>query len=169
MHHAAGKNTAASAHEVVPTSPLTPRRTHAGDGEEASARALVRRLIEEVINGQDYSVLPDLLHADYVYRAPGEELRGPEALQALFSGYREAFPDLHVRIEDSFGNGTQVATAFTLTGTHTGPLRGLPATGRPVSVNGIVHSRVRDGRIVDEWELIDMASLMHQLSADGAD
>ncbi|MEM8556232.1 MAG: ester cyclase [Bacteroidota bacterium] len=126
-------------------------------------------MIEEVINGQNYALLPDLLHADYMYRAPGEELVGPGSLQVLFSGYREAFPDLHVRIDNLFGDGEQVATTLTLTGTHAGPLMGLPATGRSVSVDGIVHSRVRDGRIAEEWELLDMASLMQQLTADGAD
>ncbi len=134
-----------------------------------SAQALVRRLIEEVINGQNYTVLPELVHEDYVYRAPGEELKGPASLQALFDGYRAAFPDLHVRIDDAFGDGDRVATTFTLTGTHAGPLFDMPATGRSVSVDGIVHSRVKDGRIVDEWELIDMAALMHQLGVSGAD
>lgn len=133
----------------------------------SSAQALVRRLIEDVINGQDYALLPELLHEDYVYRAPGEELAGPASLQALFTGYRKAFPDLHVRIDDMFGTRERIATTFTLTGTHRGPIMGLPATGRAVSVDGIVHSRMRDGRIADEWELIDMAGLMEQLGMEG--
>ena len=128
-------------------------------------QTLVSRLINEVINGQDYSILPDILHEDYTYRAPGEELRGPGALQALFTGYRTAFPDLNVRIEDMFGTGERVATSIKLTGTHLGPLMGMPPTGRRVSVDGIVHSRVGDGKIVEEWEIIDTASLLQQLEA----
>lgn len=124
---------------------------------------IVRRLIDEVLNGQDYSVLPALLHDEYVYRAPGEELVGPEALRGLFATYHAAFPDLNLRIDDMFGEGGRVATAFTLTGTHDGNLMGIPATGRSVSVHGVIHSRVRDGRIVEEWELIDEATLLRQL------
>lgn len=133
----------------------------------ASPQAVVRRLIEEVINGQDYGRLSDLLHEEYVFRAPGEELSGACALQALFTGYRKAFPDLHVRIDDMFASHDRVATTFTLTGTHTGPFMGLPATGRAVTVDGIVLSRVQEGRIVDEWELIDVAGLMEQLGIGG--
>jgi steroid delta-isomerase-like uncharacterized protein len=128
-----------------------------------SPEAVVRRLIEEVINGRSYSVLSAIAHEDYVYRTPHEELRGPGALQALFEGYRESFPDLNIRIDRAFGDGENVATRFTLTGTHTGPLMGVPPTGRSVSVSGVVLSRVRDGRIVDEWELIDTTALMSQL------
>ncbi|QEY32714.1 hypothetical protein EVJ50_11235 [Synechococcus sp. RSCCF101] len=131
---------------------------------DTAPQSVVRRLIEQGINGGNEAVLTELLHHDYVYRAPGEELRGPAALQALFAGYRQAFPDLHVAITGSFDNGFMVATTFTLSGTHAGPLHGMPASGRSVSVDGIVHSRVRDGRIAEEWELIDMAALMQQLS-----
>lgn len=133
----------------------------------ASPQAIVHRLIEEVINGQDYGRLSDLLHEEYVFRAPGEELSGGAALQALFTGYRKAFPDLHVRIDDMFASHDRVATTFTLTGTHTGPFMGLPATGRAVAVDGIVLSRVQEGRIVDEWELIDVAGLVEQLGVGG--
>lgn len=127
---------------------------------------IVRRLIEQVLNGRDYSVLPALLHDDYVYRTPGEELVGAEALRGLFSMYHAAFPDLHLRIDDMFGEADRVATAFTLTGTNDGELMGMPPTGRRVSVHGIIHSRVRKGRIAEEWELLDEAALFRQLEGE---
>jgi steroid delta-isomerase-like uncharacterized protein len=127
---------------------------------------IVRRLIEEVLNTQDYSVLPDLLHDEYVYRTPGEELVGAEALRGLFAIYHTAFPDLNLHIDDMFGAGDRVATAFTLTGTHDGEMMGMPATGRRVSVHGIIHSRVREGRICEEWELLDEATLLRQLEGE---
>lgn len=124
---------------------------------------IVHRLIHEALNGKDYSVIPDLLHEDYVYRTPGEELVGAESLEGLFTMYHTAFPDLSVRIDDMFGAGERVATAFTLTGTNEGELMGMPATGRRVSVHGIVHSRVQNGRITEEWEIVDLAGLLQQL------
>lgn len=45
------------------------------DPMPTDAQDLVRRLIA-AINGQDYDALPDLVAPDYVYRTPGEELRG---------------------------------------------------------------------------------------------
>jgi predicted ester cyclase len=53
--------------------------------------------------------------------------------------------------------------AFTLTGTHTGALMGVEATGKRVNVNGTVFSRFEAGQIVEEWEVIDQLSLFEQL------
>jgi steroid delta-isomerase-like uncharacterized protein len=131
------------------------------------AQNLVRRLID-AINRQDYDALQDLVDPDYVYRTPGEELRGVAALQGLLTAYHRGFPDLELVIDDMFGAGDRVATAFTFNGTHLGELMGVPATGRRVSVHGTIHSRVEGGRLVEEWELLDLATMYQQLGlADG--
>ena len=44
--------------------------------------AVMRRFIDEVINNADYAALRELVHPDYVYRSPDQELRGPQALEA---------------------------------------------------------------------------------------
>lgn len=126
------------------------------------AQNLVRRLID-AINRQDYDALQDLVAPDYVYRTPGEELRGVGALQGLLTAYHRGFPDLELVIDDMFGARDRVATAFTFNGTHLGELMGVPATGRRVSVHGAIHSRVKAGRLVEEWELLDLAAMFQQL------
>jgi steroid delta-isomerase-like uncharacterized protein len=136
------------------------------DRQSTGAQELVRRLLA-AINSQDYDALPNLVASDYVYRAPGEELQGVEGLQGLLSAYHQGFPDLKLIIQDMFGDGDRVATAFTFTGTHDGELMGVPATGRRVRVDGIIHSRVEGGRIVEEWELLDLATLYEQLGLGG--
>lgn len=123
---------------------------------------LVRRLFD-AINGQEYDALPDLISPDYVYRTPGEELRGVEGLRGLLEAYHRGFPDLTLSIEDMFGAGERVATAFTFSGTHLGELMGVPATGKRVAVRGTIHSRTRGGRIVEEFELLDLATMYQQL------
>lgn len=128
-----------------------------------SHEALMHRFIDRVINEGDYSVLTDLLHPDYVYRAPGQELHGVEAIRAVLEVYRSALPDLHVGVDDLVAAGDRVAIAFTLTGTHAGTLMGVEATGKRVKVNGTLFSRLEGGRIVEEWEVIDQLSLLAQL------
>ena len=130
-------------------------------------QTVVRHLID-AINTRNHDALPDLLDPEYVYRAPGEERRGVEGLERLLTAYRQAFPDLAIVIDDMFGAGTRVATAFTFTGTHLGELMGVPATGRSVSVRGTIHSRVVGGRIVEEWELMDLATMYEQLGMGAA-
>jgi steroid delta-isomerase-like uncharacterized protein len=125
------------------------------------------RFVDEFINRGDTSALQELVHAEYVYRSPGEEVRGQEGLAALFDGYRSAFPDLALTIDDLVVADDATVMAFTLTGTHRGDLLGIPATGRRVRVNGMVRSRFRDGKIAEEWEILDQLSLFEQLGIVG--
>lgn len=124
---------------------------------------VMRRFVEEVINNGNYSVLGELLHPNYVYRSPDQELHGPDALVGLFTAYRTAFPDLHTEIDNLVIAGDKAVISFTLTGTHEGELLGIVATGKQVKVHGVVLSRFEDGKIIDEWEILDMLAMFQQL------
>lgn len=121
------------------------------------------RMVEEVLNGKNPDAMHELIAEDYVHRAPGEELRGRDGLLALLDGYRAAFPDLKIAVDELISADDATLLSFTLTGTHRGSLLGHPATGRRVSVHGMVRSRFRDGQIVDEWEILDRLALFEQL------
>jgi steroid delta-isomerase-like uncharacterized protein len=123
----------------------------------------MRRLVEEVINNKYLAVIDDIIHPDYVYRAPGQELHGRQALRELFTAYHTAFPDLQVNIDDLICADNKAAVLFTLTGTHENELMGIPATGKQVNINGMICSRIENGQIIEEWELLDQLSLFQQL------
>ncbi len=53
--------------------------------------------------------------------------------------------------------------AFTITGTHEGEFMGISPTRRKIRVHGIVMSRFEDGKIVEEWEVIDQLAFLQQL------
>ena len=128
-----------------------------------SHEEVMRRFIEEVINNGNFSVLSELIHPNYVYRSPDQELHGPEALKGLFTAYRAAFPDLNLEIDDLVAADEKVVISFTLTGTHKGDLMGIAATDKRVKVHGVVMSRFAEGKIVDEWEILDQLTLFEQL------
>ena len=56
-----------------------------------------------------------------------------------------------------------MASRFEWTGTHRGEFLGMPATGRPVRVWGIVIDRLENGRIKDTRIIMDSLGLMMQL------
>ena len=124
---------------------------------------VVRRFVDEVINNGNYSAMQELLHPDYVYRSPDQELQGRDALEALFTAYRKGLPDLEASIDDLIESEEKVMISITLSGTHTGELMGIPATGKPLKVHGMVLSRVEDEKIVEEWEILDMLGMFQQL------
>ena len=126
----------------------------------------IRRFIEEVINNGSLTVLDEVIHPEYVYRSPGQELHGREGLRGLFAAYRAAFPDLNVIINDLVIAGDKAALSFALSGTHEGDLMGISATGREMRVDGMTLSRFENGQIVEEWELLDQLSMFQQLGIE---
>ncbi|MET0026179.1 MAG: ester cyclase [Candidatus Thiodiazotropha sp.] len=123
----------------------------------------MRRFIEQVINAGNFPVINEVIHPDYVYRSPDQVLYGAEPLKDLLKAYRCAFPDLHIRIDEMVSNDQKTVIAFTLRGTHQGHLMGMAATGRQVKVHGMIISHFENGKIIEEWELVDQLSLHQQL------
>ncbi len=154
--------TAATGAWDPPESPLS------SDSTTDRPELLVRRLIEEAFNAGKTSIIPELVHPDYVYRSPGEVIDGPDGLAALIGAYRGAFPDLHIHIDELIAAEDATVLSFTLTGTHLGDLLGNAPTGRSVRVHGMVRSRFQDALIRDEWEILDMLGLFEQLGIEGA-
>lgn len=124
---------------------------------------VVRRFMSEVVDNGNYSALRELVHPDYVYRSPDQELVGPEALEAFLRTLRDGLPDLATSIDDLVVSQDKVALSFTMTGSHTGNLMGIPATGKRLAVRGMVLGRLEDGKIREERELLDTLGMLRQL------
>lgn len=135
-------------------------------GQTPSA-TVIRRFVTEFINGGDESVLKELVHDDYLYRSPDEEIHGRDGLAALFRGFRSAFPDLALTAHELVLDGTKTVLDFSLRGTQRGEFMGIPAAGRSFCIRGIVISRIRDGKIAEEWEVLDVMNLLQQLDPSG--
>jgi predicted ester cyclase len=101
--------------------------------------------------------------------APGAAIHYPEGDRAIEDdiGFNAmmacAFPDMKAIIDDMIGEGDKVVTCFTVHGTHEGPVMGIPATGKKVSMKGVSIKRLSGGKVVEEWWLGDMLGLMQQL------
>jgi predicted ester cyclase len=72
---------------------------------------------------------------------------------------------LHAVIHDQLSDGDKVVTRKTFQGTHRGELMGIPPTGNPVAFDVIDIVRVRDGQLVEHWNVIDTLGLMQQVGA----
>jgi predicted ester cyclase len=93
-------------------------------------KAQFRRAYEEVLDQGDVLVVDELIAPDFLNHAapPGRD-RGPESLRWLATMLRTAFPDLRFTIEELVAEGDIVAGRLTMSGTHEGPLTGIPPTG----------------------------------------
>lgn len=120
---------------------------------DPNPKHVVRRLIHEVMNHGDLSVLDEL----YSPRLAPVARRWVEPFLASFS-------DLRMRIVELVAEDETVVGRFACSGTHTGTWLGQPATGRRFTdVTEVYFFRVVDGRIVRAWGLEDTANRLRQL------
>jgi predicted ester cyclase len=56
-----------------------------------------------------------------------------------------------------------IAFAYTITGTHHGPLMGLAPTGKKIKIRGVQISKFKDGKMVERWGSSDELGLLQQL------
>ena len=131
----------------------------------AETRAIARRFLEEAFNGGNLGVVDELVAPQFVNHdaALPEPTTGIEAAKASIAGYRDAFPDLRLTIEQQVAEGEYVTTRWTARGTHRGDLFGMTATGKQATVTGITIDRIVDGKLVESWTNWDTLGLMQQL------
>jgi predicted ester cyclase len=127
---------------------------------------LVRDAIEVVWNRAELDRIPEFYAADFVSHQPALGLRwdpGHEGLRQLISRTKAQFPDYHETIEDAVASGDRVVLRLTNSGTDTGGTRSAAPTGRSFEVRDFMLVRMADGKIAEQWGLIDLYSMYIQL------
>jgi predicted ester cyclase len=116
-------------------------------------KAVIQRLIEEVLNGGQLEVIDELY-------AP--ELAG--AARRWITPFRTSFPDVHMEVVDLIAEGDKVVGRFTCSATHLGAWLGHAPTGRRFErIDEVSIFRLRDGRIIQVWSLEDSLGRLQQL------
>lgn len=120
-------------------------------------KALVRRLVDDVLNAGRLDVLDEL----YTPRMAPVARRWIEP-------FRTAFPDVKMEIVELVAEDDTVVGRFTCSGTHLGDWRGYPPTGRRFErVDEVYFFAIRDGRIARAWGLEDTCARLDQLGLRG--
>jgi steroid delta-isomerase-like uncharacterized protein len=126
--------------------------------------SIVRRFVEEVISQGKIDRADQFVWEDVVEQVPlPGQGPGLDGLKDILRAMRAGFPDLIFSILEQVTEGDKVVSRFEWTGTHRGSFFGVPATGKPVRVWGIVIDRLQSGRIKETRILMDTMGLMAQL------
>ena len=129
--------------------------------DEANTRTAKRVFFEKMGEGR-FDRLDEIYAPGFVAHSPSADYTLEEDNE---SGklWRQAFPDLKVKVERTVANDDLVAVHWSATGTNSVAAAGMPGEGAVASVQGMTFFRFAAGRIIEEWSLIDMAGLMRQL------
>jgi steroid delta-isomerase-like uncharacterized protein len=128
--------------------------------------AIVRRFLDEAYNKRNLAIGDELLAIGCVFHALPKAIQEIAGWKMYATMFLTAFPDdLQVAVEDSFATGDKVAACWTAQGTHKGPLRGIPPTGKEVRWLGVALYYFSDGKIKEVWGLNDALGMMQQIGA----
>lgn len=94
-------------------------------------------------------------------------MQGTGGVQQLVAAYRAAFPDIHLECEGLIADGDRVAAHASVRGTHLGDLMGMPPTGKTVNISAIEIFRMAEGKIAEQWVVVDNSSMLQQLGVPG--
>ncbi|HSK02107.1 MAG TPA: ester cyclase family protein, partial [Kofleriaceae bacterium] len=140
----------------------------ADDDRERANLAIVRRG-NEAFNAKKAADLMALFADDAIeadQATPGD-VKGKPAIEQALRGLWKAFPDARGEISSTWAAGDHVVAELRFTGTHDGPLGGLPRTGKKVAFQYAEIFKLKDGKIVELWRFRNGIALAQQLGAGG--
>lgn len=126
-------------------------------------KAIVRRY-REAHNKNNLDALDAIVAKDVVSHnlLPGLP-PGLEGGKMAHKAFLVSFPDIQTKTEHLVAEGDKVIEWYSARGTHTGPLMGIPPTGKKFEIPSVVVYRFANGKIVETWGLNDGQGLMEQL------
>jgi len=123
-------------------------------------KALIRSLYE-AFNKRNLALAYKSIAPNYVNHTL--QLRGLEDFKQFITMLIKGFPDFQMTIEDIIAEGEKVWVRTTNTGTHKGEFRGLAPTDKKFTEAAVYISRIVDGKIVEEWYIVDELDFLKQL------
>lgn len=120
------------------------------------------------INMRDLSAWESVLADDVEVSYPGfRNMHGKAAAKAYNAVFPAAFSDLTITINSTVVDGDRVIYTWTAKGTHDGslvtPAGAIPPTGKKASVDGVLITTIKAGKIVREETYWNVPDLLAQL------
>ena len=126
-------------------------------------KAIVSRVINEMVNKGNLAGVDEVLDENYIYHFPTHDIKGPEGFKEFVAMMRKAFPDLNVTIEELIAEDNRVAVRVTMRGTFKGELMGITPTGRKLTFPEAVFIRFENGKEVEATAYGNMLLFNEQL------
>lgn len=126
-----------------------------------TSKQLAQRFLDAFEAG-DTQVLGEFVKPDYIQHSKGAP-QGLAGVQMFMGMMRGAFPDAHLEIHHIIAENDHVVAHWTMTGTQQAPFLNVPATNRPIKIEGMDIWRVQDGMLAEHWDSYDQLGMMQQL------
>ena len=132
-----------------------------------SNKKLFKQLVDELWNKGNLDFADSVFHPQAAYAGHPELPTGSQGLKASVAMLRSAMPDLRAEFKTLLTDGDLVLGWFSQSGTQTGSLMGVPASGKKATWGRIIIARFAGGQIVESWSNEGILELMQQLGVGG--
>lgn len=107
---------------------------------------------------------------DCIYEdvALGKVNRGKEELKAFFTSMFVWSPDVKIEEKSHFIADNWAASEWVMTGTNTGDIPEMPATGKSFSMRGVSIMEIRDNKVSRQSDYWNLASFLQQVGVSPA-
>jgi len=90
-------------------------------------------------------------------------VQGREGARQMLTAMFQAFPDVHIELEQILASGDHVVSRAVVSGTHKGSFAGIAPTNKKVSWRSCNISELRNGKVTRSRLYADNVSLFRQL------
>jgi predicted ester cyclase len=114
-----------------------------------------------ILDGR-WNDLDNLLDKDFTYTGDGfvfnkdEYIGFMQDMKSAFAGLKMVFPNVLV-------DGDMAAVRFISTAVNSGKFMGAPANNKNLEVHGIFMRKIKDGKVMQEWQTTDLLGVMRQI------
>ena len=132
---------------------------------EEENTAIIKRIVA-LINERKLSQLAELTHPNFRRHDLASalpEVSGTDGPANLVQMVLRAIPDLRYEIQQIVAKDDRVVVQLRGTGTHRGEFLGVAGTAKRMEWNAINIYRFEDGKIIENWQLLDVWGLMRQM------
>ncbi len=149
----------------IPVAPTIQKVVKADEREEYNLHLHDKHLVHQS-NGDAQSLTNDYApHAIVEDSMHAEPLVGRAAIMEHKSARMAAVSGANITVKNRIARGEQVIVEWTASGTHTGDLYGLAATGRNYTLHGVTVVIRHEGKIVRESVYYDPTEFRKQFEA----
>jgi steroid delta-isomerase-like uncharacterized protein len=128
--------------------------------------ATSKRGLEEAFNRGNLDVIDQDTTEDFVNHDPIMGDQDQDASKQSIAAYRQAFPDIHITIEEIFDADDKVVMRWRGDGTFENEFMGLqPTNEKGDPVKGITIDRYEGGKIAESWTQWETLTFMRNIGA----
>jgi len=121
---------------------------------------------DAIFDGPEVDIADEIFAPDFVGHLPFAPELDREGWKDYVASFYQGVPDATQEINQVIVGADRLILHVTYTGTHTGALFGVPATGNPIVMEGIGIFRFNeDGLAIENWAVLDIGEVLVQIGA----